>query len=201
MSNNYKKAIKIFEDSNGILTTSNAIKLGVHPSVLYKMRDDNIIEKFERGLYRLSSLPPLTNPDLIIIAKKVPDSVICLISALYYYELTDQIPYKITIAIENFKKRLPWIKYPPIKVYRLTKKSFISGIETHMIDNIPVKIYSPEKTITDCFKFRNKIGIDIAIDALKKYNKIKKVDINKIMKFAKIDRVQNVIKPYIEGII
>ena len=182
------------------MRASQAQKAGIDLKTLQEMVDEGILKREGRGIYRLSDLPPLSNPDLVQIAIRVPNCVICLISALSFHALTTQTPYKIYIAIHRNSYR-PRIDYPPIDVVRLGKKSYSSGIEKHIIDGVDVNIYSKEKTIADCFKFRNKIGQDIALEALKDYLGESTRDIEKLLHYARIDRVENVIKPYIEALV
>lgn len=196
----YTKEKTAFKKMGGILRTSQALKHGIHPRTLYEMRDAGIIEKLSRGLYRLSELPPLENPDLISVALRVPQSVLCLISALAFHEITTQIPHEIYIAVERGTKT-PRVDYPPVRIFHFTTEMFIQGIETYARDNITVRVYSPEKTIADCFKYRNKIGLETAIESLKLYRERKKVKVQKLIHFAKICRVENIIKPYLESIL
>jgi predicted transcriptional regulator of viral defense system len=198
MRKSYEIAKKIFQNHNGILRTSQAKKLGIDPKTLREMVDADILKKEGRGIYRLANLPSLSNPDLIQVALRIPQSVVCLISALSFHNLTTQIPYKIYIAIlQNTKK--PRFDYPPIDVVKLSKKIYSAGIEEHELDGVIVRIYNKEKTVADCFKFRNKIGQDIAIEALKEYIHLSDSDIEKLLYYARIDKVEKVIRPYIEA--
>ncbi len=187
----------IFAKHNGTLSTMEAIRLGVHPETLYRMRDGGDLVQIGRGLYRLAKLPPLKNPDLVAVALKAPNAVICLISALSFHELTTQIPHEVSIALGPGGKP-PRISHPPIRVYHLSGKALREGVQTHEIDGIPVRIFGPEKTIVDCFKFRNKIGPDIAIESLRIYRRRKGASVDELLKFARICRVENVMRPYLE---
>jgi predicted transcriptional regulator of viral defense system len=200
MRKRFQQVEKIFQENNGVLRTSQAIKKGIDSKTLYEMVDAGILKKEGRGIYRLANLPPLSNPDLVQIALRVPNSVICLISALSFHDLTTQTPYKIYIAIPKNSKK-PQIDYPPIEAVKLSEQAYCSGIDVHNIDGIDVKIYDKEKTVADCFKFRNKIGQDIAIEALKDYLGKPGRDIEKLLHYARIDRVEKVIRPYIEAIV
>lgn len=201
MTSNIKfaKAREIFKNNGGILSTARAIKLGVHPKTLYNMRNQGVLESLSRGLYRLVEGPELSQPDLVIIAKKVPHAVICLISALSFHEITTQIPHKVDIAIP-LKAHKPLIDYPPIQVFWYSEKNFQAGIETHSIDGTQILVYSVEKTLADCFKYRSKIGLDVAMEALRLYWQRKKPNIGKILQYAKICRCEKIIKPYLEMI-
>jgi predicted transcriptional regulator of viral defense system len=164
------------------------------------MVDAGILKKEGRGFYRLANLPPLTNPDLVQTVVRVPNCVICLISALAFHTLTTQTPYKIYIAIPKNSKK-PRIDYPPIDVVKISEQAYRSGIDKHNIDGVVIKIYNKEKTVADCFKFRNKIGQDIAIEALKDYLRESGRDIDKLLHYARIDHVENLIRSYIEAIV
>jgi len=192
------KARQIINDCGGIIRTSEAIKAGIHPRIIYNLRDSGELEQLSRGIYRLKVLDEITNPDLVIVATRIPHAVICLMSALAYHEITTQIPHKISIALpRNFDT--PRLDYPPVVSHRFSTKSFREGIEVHQIDGVSVRIYSPEKTIADCFKFRNKIGMDIVLEALKLYKARMRFDVKKLFYFAKICRVDKVMFPYLEA--
>lgn len=195
--NKFEKARNIFRAHGGILNTAKAIKLGVHPKTLYNMRNQGILELLSRGLYRLSESPEIAQPDLVIISQKIPHAVICLISALSFHEITTQIPHKVDIAIP-LKAHKPSIDYPPVQLFWYSEKNFLAGIEIHKIDGIDVRIYSVEKTLADCFKYRNKIGLDVAMEALRLYWQRKKPNISKLLEYAKVCRCEKIIKPYIE---
>jgi len=195
-----KKAIKIINQHNGIIKTKKAIHAGIHPRTIYVLRDKGVIEEMSRGIFRIPKIKPISEPDIVTVALRIPNAVICLISALSYYNITTQIPRKVFIALPKGYET-PRIKYPPISVHRFSEASFSEGIQEHDIDGIKVKFYCPEKTIMDCFKFRNKIGMDIAVEALKLYKIRYKFNINKLLIYAKICRIENIVKPYIEATI
>ena len=199
-SKNNEKAKNIFLSKGGILRTKEAIQAGIHPRTLYELLDKGIIERLSRGLYRLANLKPLESPDLVSVSKRVPEGVFCLISALAFFEMTTQIPHEIYLAVER-NSRPPNIDYPPVRVFRFNKEAFNEGVETYTVDGYPLRIYTPEKTLVDCFKYRNKIGMDTVIEALKLYGERKKVKVNELMRYAKICRVEKVMKPYLESVI
>jgi len=196
----HQKALEIFQSKGGILKTSEAIKAGIHPRTIYELSDCGVIERLDRGLYGLAGLPEISDPDLVTVTKKVPNGVICLISALYFHRLTNQIPHCVHIAIPQPIKA-PKVEYPPVRFYWFSEKIWEQGIEEHIIGGIKVKIYSREKTIVDCFKHRNKVGIEVAIEAFKNYWESGNTDLEKIQRFAKISKVEKIIKPYLETII
>ena len=194
-----KKAVCIIKANKGIIKANEAIKKHIHPRTLYSLRDKGILEQMSYGLYKLKQ-NKVSYPDFVTVALRVPNGVVCLISALAFHNLTTQVPHKVWVAIKRNASR-PRIDHPPISVHQFSVQSFSSGIDKHIFDKVPVKIYNPEKTIVDCFKFRNKIGMNIVLEALAFYKERKKFNPTKLMRYAKIDRVENVIKPYIESII
>lgn len=184
----------------GILTTGEALRAGVHPRTLYAMRDAGVLVRLCKGLYRLGDLPPLGNPDLVPVALKVPRSVVCLISALAYHELTTQIPHEVHVALPRGAEP-PRLDHPPLRVFWFTGKAFTEGIESCELDGVPARIYSREKTLADCFKYRNKIGLDVAIEALKLYRSRGRVNVEELMRFARVCRVERVMRPYLEALL
>lgn len=194
-------ARRMFLEHHGMLRTSDAIRLGVHPRTLYTLRDSGELEQVGRGLYRLASAAPLTSPDLVPVALRIPRAVVCLISALVHHGLTTQIPHAIDLALPSHA-HIPKVDGIPIRIFWYSEPSFSAGVETVNIDRVPVRIYSPEKTIADCFKYRNKTGLDVAIEALRAYKEKKsKPDRKALTTFAQINRVMRVMRPYLEAIV
>ena len=196
----FEKAQKIFRDRGGVLKTGEALSAGIHPRMLYEMHRTGILEQLTRGLYRLEDLPPLGNPDLVSVSLKIPNGVICLISALAYHEITTQVPHEVYVALGR-DTEAPRLGHPPVRIFRFSGQAFTHGIKTHKIDGVPVRIYSPEKTIADCFKYRNKIGLDTAIEALKLYCKKKHFKSEELTEFARVCRVEKVMRPYLEALL
>ena len=195
------KAREVFTEHGGMLRTSKALRLRIHPRTLYALRDAGEIEQVGRGLYRLSTAPALSSPDLVPIAIRIPRAVVCLISALAHHGLTTQIPHVIDIALPSHAK-VPKVDGVPLRVFWYPEPSFRAGVEVVAIDDVSVKIYSVEKTIADCFKYRNKIGLDVAIEALRTYReRTPKPNRPKLTKYAEINRVQKIMRPYLEAIL
>ena len=189
---------KIFRQHGGQLRMSEAIKLGISRYMLYSLREKGVIEQISRGIYRLAELPPISNPDLVTVSLRFPNAVICLISALAYHEITTQIPHEVSIAVPR-NSRIPSLDFPPIRGHRFSNASYKAGIVEDRIDGVTIKIYSPEKTLADCFKFRNKIGMDVVLEALKLYRIRKRFDADELLKYARICRVEKVMRPYLEA--
>lgn len=199
-SNRFDRPVSIFKKHGGMLRTTQAIRAGIHPATLYSMRDSGMLEVVSRGVYRLADTPPLGNPDLVTVAIRVPDGVICLISALAFHEITTQIPHEVHVALRRGAEE-PRLDHPPIKSYRFTGKAFTEGVEIHKLDGVGVRIYSPEKTLADCFKFRNKIGLDTAVEAIRFYRERRSIKVDELMTYASICRVAKIIRPYLEAIL
>ena len=190
--------ISIFKESGGQLRMSEAIERGISRYMLYSLRDKGIIEPISRGVYRLVDLPFVSNPDLVAVSLRYPNAIVCLISALSFHEITTQIPHEVSLAILR-DTRSPSIDYPPLQIHQFTEEAYKAGIESHLIDGAAVKVYSPEKTLADCFKFRNKIGMDIVLEALKLYRGRMKFDHKKLLEYGRICRVEKIMRPYLEA--
>jgi len=196
----FERERRAFSRGGGLLRTSAALRAGIHPRTLYEMRDKGIVEQLGRGLYRLAELPPLSSPDLVTVAAKVPAGVVCLISALSYHEITTQIPHEVHVALPRGTEP-PRLKHPPLRVFWFTGRSFTEGIETHRVDGMRLRVYSPEKTLADCFKYRNKLGLDTVLEALRLYRSRKRPNVDELMKFARVCRVEKVMRPYLEALL
>lgn len=194
-----ESALAIINQSNGMIRMADAVRAGIHRNTLQKMLESEILIRESRGLYRLADKPPLGNPDLVTIAAKVPKGVICLISALSIHELTTQIPHEVYVAISR-NASPPKIDYPPVRSFRFSGKAFTAGVEQMDFDGFKVPVYSREKTIADCFKYRNQIGLDTVIEAIKFYKAQPKRNVTALMEYASVCRVATKIRPYLESI-
>lgn len=193
-----KQAYRIFKERHGTLRTVEALRAGIHPRTLYALRDRGEIQQVARGLFRLTELPPMGEPDLLTVAKKVPHAVFCLLTALAFHRLTTQVPHAVEIALPR-TARVPRLDHPPIKVFRFSAESLAAGVETHTLDGVPIRLYSREKTLADVFKYRNKVGLDVALEALRTYRSQPKRDFQTVLKYARICRIEKVIRPYLEA--
>jgi len=194
------EAITLFREHGGTLRTSEALRLGISPRTLYALRDAGVLEPLARGLYRLADLPPLSNPDLVIVAHKIPQGVVCLVSALAFYELTTQIPHAVDLALESGSTR-PRLTFPPVRIFWFSGTAWSEGVERHKLDGTPVRVYGPEKSVADAFKFRRKLGLDLAIEALKAYRTRPGFDVNRLLHYARVSRVEQVMSPYLEALL
>lgn len=177
-----------------------ALLEGISRTQLYALRDRGEIELVSRGTYRLADLPSLSNPDLVTVSLRHPRAVICLLSALNFHEITTQIPYEVSVAVPR-NTTLPKLEYPPLDAHWFSEKAYESGIETHDIDGAGVKVYSPEKTLADCFKFQNKLGTEVVVEALRLYKERKKINVQELLRQARVCRMQNVMMPYMEAVL
>jgi predicted transcriptional regulator of viral defense system len=195
-----QKARRLIEHRGGIIRTAEAMRIGIHPRVFYELRDNGILEQISRGAYRLAEQKPLTDVDLVTVAMRIPRAVVCLVSALAFHRITTQVPQAVSIALEKGAES-PRMDYPPVSVHRFSGESLTAGVEDHLIDGVTVRVYSKEKTLADCFKFRNKIGMDIVLEALKLYRDQGAFDIGKLLEYARICRVERTMKPYLEAML
>jgi predicted transcriptional regulator of viral defense system len=193
-------ALDIFRRHGGTLRTAEALRLGIHPRTLYALRDSGALQQLSRGLYRLAELPPLSNPDLVIVAHRVPQGVICLVSALAFHGLTTQVPHAVDVALRANSGR-PALDYPPLRVFWFSGPAWSEGVETHSIDGTPVRIFNPAKSVADSFKYRRKLGLDIALEGLRAYRERDDFSVEDLLRYARICRVEKVMRPYLEALL
>lgn len=199
MNVRFEAATDVFRKGGGVLRMSEAVKAGVSRKTLYAMRDEGLLEQLSRGVYRLASLPGLAAPDLIAVATRIPSGVICLISALAFHELTTQVPHAVDIAIARGSET-PRVDYPPVNVYWFSGKAFTEGIETPRVDGRRIRIYNAAKSVADAFKYRNKIGTEVALEALRSWRRRRNAKPDQLLAFARVCRVERTIRPYLEAL-
>jgi len=197
-SNAPEDPVVLFRAHGGQLRLSEALALGLNRYQFYKLRDQGVTEPVSRGLYRLTELPPVSDPDRVAVATRFPSAVLCLVSALAWHDLTTQIPRRIDLAVAR-NARLPVLEYPPVRGYRFSGKRFTSGVERHDLDGIELRVYAPEKTLADCFVFRNSLGMDVVLEALDLYRKRRRPDYTQLLAYARICRVERLMRPYLEA--
>lgn len=183
-----------------ILTAGEAAKAGIHRQVLTRLVREGALERVERGRYRLPSRPISEHHGLVLAASAVPHGVICLLSALSFHGIGTQLPSRVWIAVRG-RTRRPALRHPPLHVVRFSGPSFSEGIETQKIEGHTVRIYGVAKTVADAFKYRNKIGLDVALEALREAWRERRFTMNEIDDFARVCRVERVIKPYLESLV
>jgi predicted transcriptional regulator of viral defense system len=194
----FEQEVELFRKHGGGMRMAEALRLGINRRTLYTMRDAGVVVPIARGVYRLASLGPPAQPDLVTVATRVPSGVVCLISALSFHDLTTQVPHEIHLALEQGTKK-PRLEYPPIHYYWFSGPAFHEGIETYELDDVPIRIYDPEKTVVDCFRYRNKIGLDVALEALRTWRDRRKKKLAVLLKYARMRHVERSMRPYLEG--
>jgi predicted transcriptional regulator of viral defense system len=193
-------ALEIFRRHGGVMRTSQALVRGIHPATLYSLVEEGQLMRLARGLYRLASTREFSNPDLAVVAAKAPDAVVCLISALFFHGITTQIPRVVHLAVPRGRYARLRMRTPPVTIYRFDAPTFERGIEQHPVDGVPVRVYSVARTIVDCFKYRNKLGLDVAVEALRFARVRKRISNREILPFAHLLRLDRVMAPYLESV-
>jgi len=184
---------------HGIVRPRDIEAIGIPREYLLRLHGQGKLNRTGRGIYTLPNAAVTERHSYAEVAKRVPEAVLCLLSALAFHEITTQSPASVWIALGKGARK-PAIVSPSLRVVRLTEPSLSEGIERQSVEGVTVRVYSAAKTVADCFKFRNKIGLDIAIEALKDCLRQKKATVNEIYRYAKICRVSNVIRPYMEAL-
>ena len=201
MSTHATKTDKILElvRAAGVLRPRDLDPYGIPRTYLSRLCAAGKLERIGRGLYILPGSNTTEHHALAEVCKRVPNGVVCLLSALRFHEITTQAPFEVWLAIGENAWR-PRLEYPPLRIARFSKASLKAGIEEHRIEGVTVRIYSPAKTIADCFKYRNKIGLDVAIEALRECWRSRRCSMNDLWYYAEICRVRNIMRPYLESI-
>ena len=194
-----QKVIKLFS-KNGVVRPKDLKKIGVSAVYLNKLFHDGFLERPSRGIYTLKNANVSEHQTLIEASKRIQQGVVCLLSALQFHKITTQLPFEVWLAID-VKARRPKGELPPLRICRFSKSALSYGVEKHKISGMVVKIYSSAKTVADCFKYRNKIGLDVAIEALRDVWSKKKASMDDLHRAAKVCRVANIMRPYLESII
>ncbi|NLY01538.1 MAG: transcriptional regulator [Rhodopirellula sp.] len=184
----------------GILRVRDLAEHGIHPEYLRRLCAEGKLERTGRGLYRLPGGDYSANVTLVEAARRVPHGVVCLLSALRFHEIGTQLPHEVWMMIER-RAALPRIDYPRMRFFRASGEAFTAGVEHRRIDRTEVAIYGVAKTVADCFKYRNKIGLDVALEALRESLRSKRATVDELWKYARICRVERVMRPYLEAMV
>lgn len=196
-----KSKILEYATQKGAISPKDIEKMGISRQVLYWLYREGNLVRISRGTYSLRDIEPTEYHTYVTVAVAFPSSVICLLSALQFHELTTQMPRKVWIALNRqVDRRSRKSSRLPVSIVRFSDKAFSQGIETHQMEGVNLRIYNAAKTVADCFKYRNKIGLDVAIEALTDCIRQKKATRDQIWQYAKICRVANIIRPYMEAI-
>jgi predicted transcriptional regulator of viral defense system len=183
----------------GVVRPADIETHGIPRGQLYKLVRSGLVERQARGIYVASQHPFTAEHTLAQVAKRVPGGVFCLLTALRFHGLTTQSPAEVWIALPE-KARKPQLDYPRLRVARFSGAALTDGIETHRIEGVDVRVYSAAKTIADCFKYRNKVGIDVAVEALRDFSRRHRGGATELARFARICRVTRVMQPYLDSI-
>lgn len=184
----------------GVLRPRDLKAYGIPREYLRRLHQGGLVDRSSRGLYRTPDAELTLSHSLAEACKRVPHGVVCLLSALRFYELTTQAPFEVWMAIAP-KARRPKLSYPPLRIVRFSGESLRAGVEEHQVEGVLVRVYGPAKTVADCFKYRNKIGIDVAIEALRDFWREQRAAMDELWRYAQICRVAKVLRPYLESLI
>lgn len=183
----------------GPLRSRELVHAGLTRSELSRMVASGRLVRLGRGLYAAPEYLPGEHQALVAVAKRAPKVLFCLLTALRFHDLTTQAPFQVWIAIGN-KAHPPRLDYPPIRTVRYSVESLAAGVEEHKVEGTIIRVTSIAKTVADCFKFRNKVGLDVALEALRDARRSKKVSADEIWRYASVNRVANVMRPYLEAV-
>ena len=182
-----------------VLSAADVREQGWSPQLLIRLHQAGKLHRLGRGLYALPDAQVTEHQTLMEVCQRVPKAVLCLLSALQFHEIGTQLPHQVWIALPE-GTQAPALSYPPLRITRLRGAAYSDGIQTVADHGAPIRVYSAAKTVTDCFKFRNKIGLDVALEALKDAWRSRKVTMDELSHFAKINRVERVMQPYLEAV-
>ncbi|HDR9286186.1 TPA: type IV toxin-antitoxin system AbiEi family antitoxin domain-containing protein [Burkholderia multivorans] len=193
------QAILDLARKRGLIRPRDLEPLGLPRVTLTRLVRQGALTRVARGLYALPDRSISEHTALAEVARKHPQAIVCLLSALRFHELTIQSPFEVWLAIPN-KARAPRIDYPPLRIVRFSGPLLSEGVEEHPIDGVPVRITGVARTVADCFKYRNKIGLDVALEALREAWSEKRVSMDEVWRYARMCRVANVMRPYLESL-
>ena len=199
MPNEYEQKILELAATSAWVCPDDLKEEGIPRHYLYKLHRQGLIERVARGLYFLPDKEPSEYQTIAEVAKRVPEGVMCLLTALQLHELTTQMPHQVWLAISP-KKRRPKEPNLPIRLFHFSGESLTEGIEEREIEGVQVRVYTPAKTVADCFKFRHKIGLDVALEAFRDCHRQRKCSNDDLYHYAKVCRVWNVMRPYMEAL-
>lgn len=185
---------------SGIVRPGDLLEASLPREYLSRLAKEGLLERVGRGLYRLPGADLGQHENLIEVAKRVPNGVLVLLSALKFHNFTTQNPFEVWLAVDG-RAWKPKIDYPPVRYISSSGEMFSEGVEEHKLEGVAVKVYCPAKTVADCFKHRNKIGLDVALEALREGWRDRRFTMSELTDYAEIDRVANVMRPYMESLV
>src|SRR3990170_540186 len=183
----------------GVLRLRDVTAAGIHPEYVRRLMATGQLIRTGRGLYMLADADITENHSLVEAARRVPDGTVCLLSALLFHRIGTQMPHQVWLALD-VKAPLPRADSTPLRIVRFSGAALRAGVESHRIEGVEVRVYSPAKTVADCFKYRNKIGLDVALEALREGWRDRRFSLDELWGYAKVCRVANVVRPYLESL-
>ena len=198
MASSHQKVLELAAE-RGLIRPRDLTECGLPTVALTRLVRQGRLQRVGRGLYALPDRPVSEHNALAEVARKHPQAIVCLLSALRFHDLTTQSPFEVWLAIPN-KARVPKMDYPPLRIVRFSGDALIYGVEQYAIDGVPVRVTNEARTVADCFKFRNKIGLDVALEALQETWRAKRDSMDELWRYATLCRVANVMRPYMESL-
>jgi predicted transcriptional regulator of viral defense system len=198
MSDKQKKVLALAR-RKGILRVKDLRETGIHPEYLRRLCQAGRLVRIGRGLYLPADAQPSAHISLAQAARRVPHGIVCLLSALRFHGIGTANPFEVWMALGRDIRR-PQVEYPPLRIMRFSGKALTEGMEHHRIESVQVRVYNPAKTVADCFKYRNKIGLDVALEALRDCLRTRKCTHEQLWQYAKVCRVTEVMRPYLEAV-
>ncbi len=198
MADSYQNILDLAAERS-LIRPRDLTERGLPTVALTRLVRQGRLQRVGRGLYALPDRPVSEHNALAEVARKHPQAIVCLLSALRFHDLTTQSPFEVWLAIPN-KARAPKMDYPPLRIVRFSGAALTRGVEDHVIDGVPVRVTSVARTVADCFKFRNKIGLDVALEALQEAWRAKRASMDELWRYATLCRVAYVMRPYMESL-
>lgn len=189
-----------YVQKNGMIRSRELNGLGIPRVYLSRLVREGRLERINRGLYQLVGSSLTAHFTLVQAAKRIPNGVACLLSALSFHSFTTQLPHQVWIAVERGRWKAGQ-RDLPLRIFEFSGRSFHEGIETRIVQDVSIKVYSPAKTVADCFKYRNKIGLDVALESLRECQRENRCTSDELWHYAKVCRVSNVMRPYMEAMV
>lgn len=195
-----QRVMALLKSQGGVARPRDLDAIDVSREYLNRLYTEGVLDRPSRGLYVLTDWVPGENQSLIEVAHRVPAGVMCLLTALRFHDLTTESPFEVWLAIAE-RARKPRLDYPPLRVVRFSALTLRFGVERHRLGGVVVPVYSPAKTVADCFKYRNKIGLEVAIAALRDCYQQRKASMDELWEAAKVCRMSNIMRPYLESLV
>ena len=184
---------------HGLLRSRELVQAGISRVQISRMVAAGRLQRVARGLYAPANYHPSEHAALLTVSRRAPDAVFCLLTALRLHDLTTQAPFDVWIAVGN-NARAPRMDYPPLRIVRFSNATLTQGIETRMLEGVKLRVTNVAKTMADCFKFRNKIGLDVALEALREVRRDRRATNDELWRYAKLCRVASIMRPYLEAV-